>query len=119
MPAGGVQLTLLAFTGFITLRYRNTRFAMMILMCVLSFTGALLVMLLDRQNKVGLLIGVYMTTALSVNTPLVLSLVSSNIAGFTKRATVSSMLFLAYAAGNLAGPQLFLTKEAPVYQVSL
>jgi hypothetical protein len=28
------------------------------------------------------------------------------------------MLFVAYCMGNIIGPQLFLTKEAPKYEVS-
>jgi hypothetical protein len=28
------------------------------------------------------------------------------------------MLFVAYCTGNIIGPQLFLTKEAPKYEVS-
>jgi hypothetical protein len=36
----------------------------------------------------------------------------------TKKATVSAMLFVAYCTGNIIGPQLFLTKEAPKYEVS-
>jgi hypothetical protein len=47
-----------------------------------------------------------------------MSLVSSNVAGFTKKATVSSMMFIAYCVGNIIGPFLFFEHEAPKYQVS-
>lgn len=47
--------------------------------------------------------------------PLALSLVQANYRGTTKRATVTAMLFVAYCAGNMAGPQFFLTREAPTY----
>jgi len=37
------------------------------------------------------------------------------VAGFTKKSTVSAMLFVAYSLGNIIGPQFFLTREAPSY----
>lgn len=44
-------------------------------------------------------------------------MISSNVGGFTKRATVSSIVFICYCAGNIIGPQLFFEDEAPKYQV--
>jgi hypothetical protein len=50
--------------------------------------------------------------------PLMMSLSASNIAGFTKKSTVMAMIFLGYCAGNLSGPQFFISTEAPSYHVS-
>jgi ACS family allantoate permease-like MFS transporter len=44
-----------------------------------------------------------------------LSLISSNIAGFTKKATASVMFFIAYCVGQIITPQLFLSSQAPTY----
>lgn len=49
--------------------------------------------------------------------PISLSMISSNVAGFTKKSVASAMMFVAYCAGNIAGPFLFFPSEAPVYQV--
>ncbi|KAL3444540.1 major facilitator superfamily domain-containing protein [Aspergillus insuetus] len=119
MPAGGFQLILLALTSFITLRFHKTRMALMVTLCLTSLTGSVLIEALPTDDNVGRLIGLYLTIALSVNTPLLLSLVSSNIAGFTKRSTVSGVMFVAYAAGNIIGPQFFLAHEAPEYPTGL
>ncbi|KAM0339126.1 hypothetical protein ACHAPU_011079 [Fusarium lateritium] len=50
--------------------------------------------------------------------PLMLSLSASNIAGFTKKSTVMAMIFLGYCAGNLSGPQFFISTEAPGYHTA-
>ncbi|KAJ5488434.1 hypothetical protein N7453_011888 [Penicillium expansum] len=42
-------------------------------------------------------------------------LISLNVAGFTKKSTVSALMFAAYCIGNIAGPQFFLPSEEPLY----
>jgi ACS family allantoate permease-like MFS transporter len=59
-----------------------------------------------------LLMGIY-----SAAMPVSMAMISSNVGGFTKKATVSSIYFIMYCAGNIIGPQLFFAKEAPKYQV--
>lgn len=44
-----------------------------------------------------------------------MSLVASNFAGYTKKATASAMMYVAFCVGQVAAPQLFLPSEAPVY----
>ncbi|KAI3075472.1 hypothetical protein CBS147353_5196 [Aspergillus niger] len=41
--------------------------------------------------------------------------VPSNVAGKTKQTVVSAMTLIAYCAGNMAGAQVFRTKDAPRY----
>lgn len=43
------------------------------------------------------------------------SLVAANVAGHTKRTTANGVEFVFYAAGNIVGPFLFDSKEAPRY----
>ncbi len=50
--------------------------------------------------------------------PLLLSLVQSNFRGVTKKMTMTALLFVAYCAGNIAGPQLFIAAEAPTYDTA-
>lgn len=47
-----------------------------------------------------------------------MSLVSSNFAGYTKKATAGAMMYVAFCVGQVAAPQLFLSKEAPVYETA-
>ncbi|KAH8690701.1 major facilitator superfamily domain-containing protein [Talaromyces proteolyticus] len=47
------------------------------------------------------------------------TLVSSNIAGHTKRMFVNGLEFVLYAAGNIIGPFLFLPSEKPRYLTAI
>ena len=47
--------------------------------------------------------------------PLLLSLVGANYKGVTKKMTMTALLFVAYCAGNIAGPQFFRARDAPHY----
>ncbi|RKL38373.1 hypothetical protein BFJ72_g7182 [Fusarium proliferatum] len=47
-----------------------------------------------------------------------MSMLSSNIAGFTKKSTASVMMFLGYCLGQFTGPQFFITHEAPQFQTA-
>jgi ACS family allantoate permease-like MFS transporter len=80
-----------------------------------SITGAVVIY---TCNTIGAkYAGLCLMQVFSSGMPLSMALVSSNIGGFTKRATVITGLFTCYCAGNIIGPQLFFAREAPRYKV--
>jgi hypothetical protein len=91
---------------------------MMILNTAISVIGMLLIWKLDDTNRAGKMTGLCLGSVFAANIPLSLSLISSNVAGFTKKSTVSSLMFAAYCIGNIVGPQFFIPSEEPSYQVS-
>ncbi|RDW65598.1 hypothetical protein BP5796_10290 [Coleophoma crateriformis] len=82
---------------------------------LLAILGILLVKELPTTNKTGRLFGYWMMIVFSAAFPLILSLIASHTAGFTKKATLNAMFFIAYCAGNIEEPQLFVATEAPRY----
>jgi MFS transporter, ACS family, allantoate permease len=48
---------------------------------------------------------------------IALSVIASNVAGFTKKSVATTMAMLGYTTGNIIGPFLFLSKEKPAYLV--
>lgn len=46
---------------------------------------------------------------------VILGLLSTNIAGSTKRSVASGWVFVCYCVGQIAGPQFFKTTQAPSY----
>jgi hypothetical protein len=56
--------------------------------------------------------------AYSAGIPITLSIIASNVAGYTKKTTVSAIMFIGYCTGNIIGPFLFFSDEAPVYDAS-
>lgn len=49
---------------------------------------------------------------------IALSLVASNVAGYTKKTVATAMFYLGYCVGNIIGPFLFFVREKPKYPVS-
>ena len=46
---------------------------------------------------------------------MIMSLITANTAGSTKRTTVNALFFVSCCVGNIIGPFAFKTSEAPVY----
>jgi hypothetical protein len=46
---------------------------------------------------------------------IILGLLSTNIAGSTKRSTASGWVFVCYCIGQIAGPQFFQSTDSPAY----
>jgi len=116
MPSGGVQILFLVITSFLASYLRNVRVLVMIFNTTVAMVGMVLVYCLDSQA--GRMSGLVFAAAFAINIPLSLSLITSNVAGFTKKSTVSAILFIAYCLGNIIGPQFYLTRQAPKYKVS-
>ena len=81
-----------------------------------AMLGMLLIVALPLSNKGGRLAGYYIANFSTVALVSLLSLISSNVAGYTKKTTVASMFLIAYCAGNIIGPQTFNAKEAPRFR---
>lgn len=60
--------------------------------------------------------GYYIIAAYVGSLGLCFAAPGANVAGYTKRVTISAMIFIAYATGNIAGPHLFVSTEDPPYR---
>ncbi|KAJ5973267.1 MFS allantoate transporter [Penicillium waksmanii] len=110
-----VQLALVIICTGGSSYFRNTRTYWMMLSFAVALVGAALVRQLPEIEKWGRYAGTCLMGANSASFPLLMSMVSGNIGGFTKKTTVNALSFIAYCAGNIIGPQLFFEREAPSY----
>jgi ACS family allantoate permease-like MFS transporter len=115
IPGGVIEVIALVLAGWLGDRYRNR-----LLICtsglLLAIMGMLLIVCLDHSHDVGRLIGYYFTQASPTPFVALLSLISTNIAGWTKKTTVAAMYLIGYCVGNIIGPQVFRAKDAPDYR---
>lgn len=118
LPASAFQLTTVILAAVFTTMFRKSRLIALVLVYLMAIAGVLMIKLLPTSEKLSRLAGFWLITAVAPAFPLMLSLSSSNIAGFTKKSTVMALIFLGYCAGNLSGPQFFISTEAPNYHVS-
>ncbi|KAF5566587.1 DAL5-Allantoate ureidosuccinate permease [Fusarium napiforme] len=112
MPSNTIHLVSVVFAGWFCTRFKNTRCYVMIATNIIVLIGAVLVDNLPQSNHQGRLASFYIPFGLGM------SMLSSNIAGFTKKSTASVMMFLGYCLGQFTGPQFFITHEAPQYQTA-
>ncbi|KGQ12021.1 putative transporter [Beauveria bassiana D1-5] len=110
-----VQLALVILCTGGSSYLKNTRTYWMMLTFATALVGAALVRQMPEENKWGRYAGTCLMGANSASFPLLMSMVSGNIGGFTKKTTVNALTFTAFCAGNIIGPQLFFEREAPSY----
>ncbi|EPE03449.1 mfs allantoate [Ophiostoma piceae UAMH 11346] len=116
-PGGVVEIVSLVGLGILGDRYRN-RLLFSLVGTVTAFVGMLLITVLDNSSshRVGRLIGYYMMQASAAPFVAMLSLIATNIAGWTKKTTVAALYLIFYCVGNIIGPQVFRNKDAPEYR---
>ncbi|KAJ5898332.1 hypothetical protein N7504_008620 [Penicillium tannophilum] len=114
LPGGVIVCIFVFLSGYVPSRVKGSRCIVMVVMYLISILGSSLVYAgKNTASRYGglLLMGVY-----SASMPVSMAIISSNVGGFTKRATVSAIYFIMYCAGNIVGPQLFFARQAPKYQ---
>jgi len=114
-PGGAVEVISLIVCGYLGDRFGN-RILISMSGLLISILGMLLIVCLPLTNDSGRLAGYYLTQASPTPFVALLSLISSNVAGYTKKTTVAALYLIAYCAGNIIGPQTFRPKDAPNYR---
>ncbi|KAL2816615.1 MFS general substrate transporter [Aspergillus cavernicola] len=118
-PSGLLQIFAIVCICVAATYVKKSRIITMIVVIVFALVGVILMNTLPDSNRWGRWVGIFLLGPFATSIPISLSLITSNVGGFTKKATVSAMLFLAYCTGNIIGPQLFLSQEAPKYPTGL
>ncbi|KAE8162625.1 major facilitator superfamily domain-containing protein [Aspergillus tamarii] len=114
IPTGAVHAIFALGSTYLASRFPNIRCVLLAGCTLIALIGSIIVYAADSTGV--RLFGLYLFVAYAAGIPMTLSMVSSNVAGFTKKATVSAMMFIAYCTGNIIGPFLFFAHEAPVYK---
>jgi MFS transporter, ACS family, allantoate permease len=83
---------------------------------LVALLGMFLITCLPQNMSAGRLVGYYFTQASPTPFVALLSLISTNVAGWTKKTTVAAMYLIGYCVGNIIGPQVFQAKDAPQYR---
>ncbi|KAF2402206.1 MFS transporter [Trichodelitschia bisporula] len=109
-PGGAVEIVALIACGWLGDRYRN-RLLISTSGLLISIFGMALIVGLPASKNTGRLIGYYLTQSSPTPFVALLSLVSTNVAGYTKKTTVAAMFLIGYCTGNIIGPQTFRGKN--------
>lgn len=101
-PGGVVEIVTLILCGWLGDRYGRRIFVGGCALCV-ALLGIILVVALPLENKKGRLGGYYLTQASPGPFVALLSLISTNVAGYTKKTTVAALYLIGYTVGNIIG----------------
>ncbi|KAF4502903.1 vitamin H transporter [Fusarium agapanthi] len=115
MPLAAYNVIIVLLSASLAEKFRKSRCIIAAGASALSLVETILVHQLPSSNSAGRYIGLILCASCANVFPMMLSLISSNVAGFTKKSTVNAVFFLGYCAGNIAGPQFFIPTEAPKY----
>ena len=117
MPGGLWEVISIIVLGYLA-RKSNRRMFFAVVGELFSLFGISLMMGLSRSGTtaypVGQLIGYYLLIGSSPGSfVLVLSFISSNSAGYTKKTTVNAVCLIGYSLGFIIGPQTY--RDSPNY----
>lgn len=113
-PGGAVEVVALIASGWVGSKLGQRLLVSMVGLSI-ALLGMILIVALPLAAKEGRLAGYYLTQASPTPFVALLSLISTNVAGYTKKTTVAAMYLIAYCAGNIIGPQTFRPQDAPRY----
>ncbi|ORY85703.1 major facilitator superfamily domain-containing protein [Protomyces lactucae-debilis] len=111
MPTGAVEVV--GILGFAYMAHKTGQRLYTAALCILvSIVGLIIV---ACTNGVAGLCGYYLVWVYPCTTVIILSLISSNTAGYTKKTTTNALNLIAYCVGNAVGPNVFKPSDAPGY----
>ncbi|GAD95410.1 allantoate permease, putative [Paecilomyces variotii No. 5] len=115
IPTGVISTVSGIFFSYFAGRTRKYRSLVTVSSLIIPLIGTIVVYVLPRSNAAGQLVGLYMLYVYWAPYVCGLAMFQANTAGHTKKTTVNAMDYVAYAVGNIIGPQTFLEDQAPKY----
>ncbi|KAE8449528.1 hypothetical protein EG329_008137 [Mollisiaceae sp. DMI_Dod_QoI] len=112
MPASGVAVISMLLSGVIGYKFHRYRIIVAMLFILPTIAGNIILWKSPRDDKVALLGGLYISTTFYGAYVQQLSLVSSNIAGHTKKTTLNAAVFVFANIGGFCGPFAYPGSEA-------
>lgn len=137
IPGGAVQFLALIGGGWVCTKWPQSRCITMMVANLICILGAALLVGLPSSIKVrlpspllkcvrsiewlklimqwGRLVALWLCYFQGLGFSMSLTMVSSNIAGYTKKQLTGAVLFTGYCVGNIIGPQTFIDSEARTF----
>ncbi|KAI0409785.1 MFS general substrate transporter [Xylaria palmicola] len=120
IPFGVIQVASIIGSAALATRLRR-KGLVIALVSLLPLTGTIIMMAVPRNGKTKgvLLFGYYLVSCLGAITPMIFTWQGQNTGGDTKKKTTTAVVIVGMCAGNIIGPHIFDTKDAPLYRPGL
>jgi ACS family allantoate permease-like MFS transporter len=123
IPPGIVMFcTMLTVSFILATKWGNNKRIFFIIFCYLPGIASCAILYaspIAQDTKSLHLFAVFILGMVATSAGTMYSLLASNVAGYTKKAVAGSIFFISSSLANIAGPQTFLSKEAPKYQTGV
>ncbi|KAI3324719.1 MFS general substrate transporter [Xylariaceae sp. AK1471] len=120
IPFGVIQFVSTIGSAALATKFRRKG---LVITCVsvLPIIGTILMLTVPRNGKTKgvLLFGYYLVSCLGAITPMIFTWQGQNTGGDTKKKTTTAVVIVGMCTGNIIGPQIFNTKDAPLYRPGL
>ncbi len=116
MPLGLVQFVVILAASWLTQRFR-LKWVILFVLVLPVIAGLAVLYTVPRTpgHSAALLVGYYLLAFLFGGVPVMVAWVIANTAGTTKKSTVMSVYNAASSTGNIVGPVVFNSRDAPEY----
>ncbi|KAJ6110629.1 hypothetical protein N7486_002864 [Penicillium sp. IBT 16267x] len=111
---GAVSITAILISTWAASRYDQRCFCIIAVLSV-GLLGGCLLAFSPADMKAAQLAGAYLIQVEGSALPLVYSLVGANVAGHTKKVSMSAITLMGFCLGNILGSLTFRTNDAPNY----
>jgi ACS family allantoate permease-like MFS transporter len=101
-PAGTIGFFSICMNGYLGDKLKN-RILVASLGAIIAMISMILIVALPLSNSGGRLAGYYLTQTAPMGLVTLPSLISTNVAGCTKKTTVAALYFVGYCVGNIIG----------------
>ncbi|GJN88188.1 hypothetical protein Rhopal_001153-T1 [Rhodotorula paludigena] len=118
LPGPGLQLATIWIAAISLMFFPNSRTWIQVAITLVPLVGVIMMRALPFSMKWALTGGYWMATCNSSTYIVNMSVISSNFKGHTRKSMTSVVYFIGYCVGCVAGPQLFLARESPLYRTA-
>lgn len=120
LPVGGVEIVAMAAAAILSSSFTpNGRTPIMFLIATPTLVGTIILLVCPQSSTWARCAAVWLLLCIPAAYALLLSLITTNVAGTSKKATTTLMVFVFFCIGNIVSPQLFRAPEAPEYGTAL
>ncbi|KAE9961404.1 hypothetical protein BLS_002173 [Venturia inaequalis] len=119
IPFGVLQFIAILFGSWAALRFRFKSLVLASMMVPVTIGLALLYVLPRNGGHAKLMVSFYLLSFMFAGVTLIVSWIVGNTGGTTKKSVVMSLYNAGAASGNIIGPLLFNSRDAPSYHPGL
>ncbi|KAL4895709.1 major facilitator superfamily domain-containing protein [Aspergillus ambiguus] len=119
LPTGAIEAVVVPICGLVSTYFKDSRCLVLAVVSLIPFGGLLGIRFTSLEHRWTLVGCTWLQYIIGAPVIISWNLLSTNVAGHTKRSFANGFWFTLYAGGNVAGANIFFDREAPRYYSAL